>query len=626
MYKILAAILVIIILTSTGCSTDDLSGIIEKGDVQGFEEQVVAVETINPDGVGKTQEEKQPDKVDQTTNPVENTDRVETEGPTETEDPTETAEAESEQTQSTGGPLISNVETVRMFLEAWRDKDLERMDMLTLTPLETFFRNSDILFASYHYLDSGDVAGFIRDGLETLAVYDENALDSIVVENLQQNDSRLLVRLGEAFDMDITLEMDGNMWKIETIDSLPAEMQKAVPEEWMSLNNSVLVDLGDLDGDGNTEMLTMGIWGDWEGMGPEPSSAIGIYAYRPKGLERLFFKGTEERLNQDRVVVDGRMGLFDNSGRTSIAILEKTATDEIAALKPEEIEYYLSLYSFDEDTLEFQGGIDWHSIALEWDRDKAYEPQWVELMGVHNLRDPHRSDIILKVGFGAKNSEERMPGIIEGLFILSNRSGEWRSEWFHIGKDGEYHDVVFSTPSGENSSGNMYYLEDSLERENAGSAYKVYYEGGIWKKEKAITGGGEIKAVSDMDGDGKDEFLVWEGNSLVILSDQGRELWRSKRLTGAREMPFAWMGAEGGTQRVVAALHQGSFVSWKSQVFGWEGESYSLDRIWQSEELGSQGISAMQVSDIDKDGKPEILVNFSNDYLIRGQYFKIFEP
>ncbi|MDI6705844.1 MAG: hypothetical protein QME73_06280 [Bacillota bacterium] len=608
MYKKLAVILIIITLALAGCSSGDLSGIIEEGDKQGLEEQAVAVETMKPDGDGKAEEGKQPVKAD------ENISR------------TETAEAGSEQSQPTGGPLISKVETVYMFLDAWRDKDLERMDMLTLTPLETFFRNSDILFASYHYLDSGDIAGFVRDGLETLAVYDENALDNIEIESLQSDDSRLLVRLGEAFDMDITLEMDGNMWKLKMIDSLPAEMQKAVPEEWGSLNNSVLADLGDLNDDGNTEILTMGIWGEWEGMGPEPSSAIGIYSCRPQGLKRLFFKDTEERLNQDRVAVDGRIGVFDKNGRASIVILEKTAVDEIAALKSGEVKYYLSLYSLEKDKLEFHGDIDWYSIVLEWDVDKAYEPQWVELLGVHNLRDPHRSDVIVKVGFGARNSGERIPGIIEGLFILSNRSGEWRPEWSHIGKDGEYHDVVFSVPGGEDAAGNMYYLEDSFEREGAGSAYKVYYDGSVWKEEKAITGGGEIKAVSDMDGDGKDEFLVWEGNSLVILSDQGRELWRSKRLTGTREIPFAWMGVVDGRQRVIAALHQGSFASWKSQVFEWEGENYSLDHVWQSEELGSQGISAMHVSDIDRDGKPEILVNFSNDYLIRGQYFKIFEP
>jgi hypothetical protein len=93
-----------------------------------------------------------------------------------------------------------------------------------------------------------------------------------------------------------------------------------------------------------------------------------------------------------------------------------------------------------------------------------------------------------------------------------------------------------------------------------------------------------------------------------------------------REVPFAWIGAYGGRQRIAAALHLGDYVNMNSEIHVWEGEDYKLQDTWRSETLGSDGITAMIVRDINRNGKPDILANYTNDYLVLGQYFKIFEP
>ena len=70
----------------------------------------------------------------------------------------------------------------------------------------------------------------------------------------------------------------------------------------------------------------------------------------------------------------------------------------------------------------------------------------------------------------------------------------------------------------------------------------------------------------------------------------------------------------------------GDYINMKSAIYVWEEQEGRMDSLWQSEALGTDGITAMMLRDLNKDGKPEILVNYTNDYLIWGQFFKIFEP
>ena len=93
-----------------------------------------------------------------------------------------------------------------------------------------------------------------------------------------------------------------------------------------------------------------------------------------------------------------------------------------------------------------------------------------------------------------------------------------------------------------------------------------------------------------------------------------------------KEVPYAWIGSVAGKQRIVAALHMGDYINMKSAIYVWEEQEGRMDSLWQSEALGTDGITAMMLRDLNKDGKPEILVNYTNDYLIWGQFFKIFEP
>ena len=77
---------------------------------------------------------------------------------------------------------------------------------------------------------------------------------------------------------------------------------------------------------------------------------------------------------------------------------------------------------------------------------------------------------------------------------------------------------------------------------------------------------------------------------------------------------------------MLSRLLMGYYVNMDSGIHVWEGEDYKLQNTWQSEVLGSDGITAMIVRDINRNGKPDILVNYTNDYFVLGQFFKIFEP
>ena len=96
-------------------------------------------------------------------------------------------------------------------------------------------------------------------------------------------------------------------------------------------------------------------------------------------------------------------------------------------------------------------------------------------------------------------------------------------------------------------------------------------------------------------------------------------------LRGYKEVPCL-IGVDGGTPKGLPALQTRDYVNMNSGIYVWEGEGYNLENEWASEALGSDGITAMMVRDMNKDGKSEILANYTNDYLVWGQFFKIFEP
>lgn len=610
MIKRIVFVLVLTIILA-GCSPDKIPPLQEdvNEDVQHQQQDEQVVESTLP----KTQENNEENEV-----PKEN-------GQEAAEEVGETVDTgEQVQGQTEQEPLINKEETALMFINAWREIDLEKMDMLTFHPLEEFFDRSDIFFASYYYIKNGDLAGYIRDGIETLKVYDQNAFDNIEIIQLPGAEDILIVRMGKSFELDFDFIQDDNMWKIKIMDSLPVQLTKAIPEDWTSLNNTVICDMQDVNRDGFIELLTMGYWGEWEGIGPEPSSALGIYIYNGEEFKTLYFKGIEDRLNENKVLIEGAsMGHLIDNQSIVLVLAEKSAVDQMQAAEQHDVKYFLSLYGLEDGELMKIEEIDWSSL-IKNNCEHEVTPKWLEVLGVKNLEGTDKENIIIKAGLEMEGSNDGDIIINEGIFVLSKEGEEWKVEWSHIGIDGEYHTIIFDQPNQNNHPCRLYYIEDHSNGDINGWIYEVSFEEGEWIENLVFCEKLDIKAVADMDGDGIDEFLVWDRGYLKILSHQGRELWHSEEMTGTREIPYAWMGRIGEEQRIVAALHRGTQVYWRSQITGWKGNDYDLQLSWDSEELGTEGISAVKVVDIEGDGEMDILANFSNNYLVRGQYFKVF--
>ncbi len=613
-------IVLILLLTVfvTGCSPDKIppqQGEPQEDTYHHSEEEETGDSTLSPDI-------KENSTDNEITDDTGTENRGEASGPAESGETGNTGELETEQYEEV--PIISKEETALMFINAWKEMDLEKMDMLTYKPLEEFFYMSDILFASYYYLRDGDLAGFIRDGIETLKVYDQDAFEDIQAIQLPGDKDSLVLKMGNSFQLDFNFVLDESMWKLEMMDSLPVQVTRAVPEDWGSLDNMVLYDAKDVDGDGFIELLAMGYWGDWEGMGPEPSSAAGIYTYNGETFKKLFFKGIEDRLQDDRVLVEGgAIGRLTGDETLTIVFVEKSAMDEIQDFEQPDAEYFIGLYRLEDGRLNKTEEIDWMA-AVQDSSHGTIMPKWLEIIGVKNFKGSDKEQVVIKAGLEIQSDGSEDVTVCEGVFILAAAEEGWKVEWSHVGTEGEYHQIIFDDVNSNGSPCKLYCMEDPSAEWEKGRIFEVSYQDGEWVESPVFEEKLDLKAVSDMDGDGYGEFLVWHKACLKVLSRQKKELWRSEELTGTREIPFAWMGNTGGEQRIYAALHQGTHVYWLSRIAAWKGTGYSLEHFWDSEELGTEGISAMIVTDKERDGEPDLMVNYSNDYLIRGQYFKMF--
>lgn len=522
--------------------------------------------------------------------------------------------------------LISQEQAVRLFLDAWEHNDLEKMDMLTLQPLEEFFRQSHMNFASYRYLDNGDLAGFVRDGIGKLKDYNIDTFDNARIENPLPNGDRLKVGIGDYLNLDVMLVLDRNMWKLNAMEASLLGFEEAVPQDWDTLGQLVLADLKDMDGDGSHELLAIGTKGEWEGIGPEPTSAIGIYTYSGGKIANLYYSDMNDRLENGRVVTEGGMGRVLEGHPAVLVLIEKTAQDNLAVIEGPETEYYVSIYSLENGRLKKVGEIDWKGAVSEV-LGSRIKPEWVELLGVKSLKRGATESVVLRVGFRYAGERDHLYQTNEGIFVLSHDGTEWYIDWYHEGTFGEYHTVVFEEAVDATEPIKFYYIEDMpLEEEDGGGVFEVSYRNGRWYDIRIFEDKLSIKAAGDMDGDGVAEFLVFDGRKLEVHSRDGEVMAEISLPRDTREVPFAWIGAYGGRQRIAAALHLGDYVNMNSEIHVWEGEDYKLQDTWQSETLGSDGITAMIVRDINRNGKPDILANYTNDYLVLGQYFKIFEP
>lgn len=522
--------------------------------------------------------------------------------------------------------LLNQEQAIKLFLDAWEQNDLEKMNMLTQQPLEEFFRQSDMNFVSYRYLDSGDLATFVREGMSKIREYSIDTLDSAKIENPLPNGDRLKVSLGDYLSFNVTLVLDRNMWKLKAMSANISGFEEAAPQDWDTLGQLVLTDIKDMDGDGNYELLTMGFSGEWEGIGPEPTSAIGVYTFTGKQIENLYFRDMYNRLESDRVVIEGGMGKVMEDEPVLLVLIEKTAQDNMAIIEGSVSQYYVSLYKLEHKHLIKIGEMDWMSSVTDV-LDEGIIPEWVELLGVKGLKGDALESVVLRVGLRNRQDRDDFYQTNEGIFVMSHDGDEWYTDWYHEGTYGEYHTVVFEEAGPDNQPAKMYYIEDNpYETGQGGSVFEVYYRRGRWNENRLFSEKLNIKAAGDMTGNGTAEFLVFDGLTLKVYSKEREMLWDVTLPRDTKEIPYAWIGSTAGKQRIIAALHMGDYVNMNSGVYVWEEQDGMMYNSWQSEALGTDGITAMMVRDLNKDGEPEVLVNYTNDYLVWGQFFKIFEP
>jgi hypothetical protein len=528
--------------------------------------------------------------------------------------------------QSSGDVLLNQEQAVKLFLDAWEQNDLEKMNMLTFQPLEEFFRQSHMNFAAYRYLDTGDLAGFVRDAIVKLKEYSIDTFDNAKIENLLPNGDRLKVSIGDYLNLDVMLVLDRNMWKLKSMEANISGFEEAVPGDWDTLDQLVLADIKDMDGDGRYELLAMGFRGEWEGIGPEPTSAIGIYSFSGMRINSLYFKDMYDRLQDDRVVTEGGMGRVLEGQPAALVLIEKTAQDNMAVVEGPDTDYFVSLYNLADRELKKVGDIDWKGAVSDVLGNRIV-PEWVELLGVKRMKEGTAESVVLRVGLRDRADQDDSYQTNEGIFILSHNGVEWVTDWYHAGTFGEYHTVIFEEPVNVDGAATLYYVEDiPYDEGEGGGVFEVYHRNGKWSGERIFREKLNIKAAGDMDGDGEAEFLVFDGLKLKVHSKDGKVLWDAGLPGETKDVPFSWLGSVDGKQWVVAALHTGDYVNMSSGIFIWEGGDYRLLNTWQSEALGSDGVTAMFVRDIDNDGKTEILANYTDDYLVWGQFFKVFEP
>ena len=522
--------------------------------------------------------------------------------------------------------LLNQEQAIKLFLDAWEQNDLEKMNMLTQQPLEEFFRQSDMNFVSYRYLDSGDLATFVREGMSKIREYSIDTLDSAKIENPLPNGDRLKVSLGDYLSFNVTLVLDRNMWKLKAMSANISGFEEAAPQDWDTLGQLVLTDIKDMNGDGNYELLTMGFSGEWEGIGPEPTSAIGVYTCTGKQFENLYFRDMYNRLESDRVVIEGGMGKVMEDEPVLLVLIEKTAQDNMAVIEGPVLQYYVSLYKLEDKHLIKIGEMDWMSSVTDV-LDEGIIPEWVELLGVKGLKGDAVESVVLRVGLRNRQDRDDFYQTNEGIFVMSHDGDEWYTDWYHEGTYGEYHTVVFEEAGSDNQPAKMYYIEDNpYETGQGGGVFEVYYRRGRWSENRLFSEKLNIKAAGDMIGDGTAEFLVFDGLTLKVYSKEREMLWDVTLPRDTKEIPYAWIGSTAGKQSIIAALYMGDYVNMNSGVYVWEEQDGMMYNSWQSEALGTDGITAMMVRDLNKDGKPEVLVNYTNDYLVWGQFFKIFEP
>ncbi|MEW6398601.1 MAG: S-layer homology domain-containing protein [Bacillota bacterium] len=529
------------------------------------------------------------------------------------------------------------------FFRRWADLDLEGMSALMLVPPEKFIPNSDIVFAPFYpkkYPD--DLPDFVRASRDLVQQYDPSAWENPVIQESRVDPSasppavRVHLRLGQApYDIWAEMELtDEGMagWRMHMMDSLPVPSGVPAPPSSFSLERLQPTDVRNLDGTPGVEILGWAFWGEYEGTGPEPPGARGLFSFREGKPHPLWF--TREGPAPGWVWTgEGVMGHLTGPHSIDLLLVRRPAYLDGQPTGPEGPR--LGLYRLKQPapdrepatgaggTLEKVADVQWPQLA------PADTAVYYGLMAARPLDDAAGDEIVISAFCTPPTGPAYQ---IVAVCRLKDTSLEVLGTCRSPAGQSLY--LTFAPPGAGTTGG-----------EPAPCRLYVWAQGGQEVTALVPPTGAErafapatlpvphhaVKAAADLDGDGHDEFLV-EGprHRLELLKGDGTGLWETSAYKGAGQ---AWMGLVDGKVNVVMAEPGADAY----RVVRWEGEPPAggstaggragmiLERVWASPPLGRAHISSLWVADVQGDGRPEILVTSSDSYLAPADHVHAFD-
>lgn len=512
------------------------------------------------------------------------------------------------------------------FFRCWGQLDLDGMTALMLVPPEKFIPNSDIVFAPFYpkkYPD--DVPAFLKASRDLVRQYDAEAWEKATIEGSQVNptafaaSARIHLRLGQApYHIWVELQLTdegGAGWRVRMLDSLPIKGETQAPPSSFSLDRLQPMDVRDLDGQPGAEVLGWAFWGEYEGMGPEPPGARGLFTFRDGELEKLWF--TKEGPAPGWVWTgEGVMGHLTSADSTDLLLVRRPAYLDG---KPRSQEGpLLGLYRLKPTS---PGGQPDPAAPLE----KVADVPWPQvaptgtsvtygLMAARPLDDTPGDEVVISAFCVPPQGSD-----YQLVAICRLQGASLRVLASHKSAPGQSLYLTFAPPSAHEPSRSHLYLWTWGGQEITA----VNFQDGEFTFTPLPVPYQRLLAAADVDGDGQDEFLLEAPrHRLQLVERDGSVRWETSAYKGIAR---AWMGLVDGKLTIVMA-EPGADAN---RVVRWEGKREgdkitALEPVWSSPPLGRAHISSLWVADVEGDGSLEIMVSSSDGYLAPADYLHIF--
>ncbi|HHY95354.1 MAG TPA: protease complex subunit PrcB family protein [Firmicutes bacterium] len=545
------------------------------------------------------------------------------------------------------------------FFRRWGELDLKGMTALMLVPPEKFIPGSDIVFAPFYPKECpDDVPAFVQASRDLIRQYDAQAWEKVTIEESKANPTafpasvRIQLRLGQApYHIWAEMQLTDEGWRVRMLDSLPVKVETPVPPSAFSLDRLQPMDVRDLDGNPGAEVLGWAFWGEYEGMGPEPSGARGFFSFRDGDLKKLWF--TKEGPAPGWVWTgEGAMGHLTSPDSLDLLLVRRPANLDG---KPQSQEGpLLGLYRLPADTQAPPAGpkpatgAQANATAAQADTTGAIEkvadvpwPQvapagtavYYGLMAARPLDDVPGDEVVISAFCTPPQGSA-----YQQVLVCRLHGASLQVLGRHQSPPGQSLYLTFAqvTPGGgtqkDPSRSRLYVWTWGGQQFTA-----VDFGDGKFTPVSLPVPRQTVLAAADIDGEGTDEFLVETArHHLQLVGRDGSVCWETTDYKGIRQ---AWMGLVKGKLTIVASepgADAGRVIRWEARegstapsadVNTGRGDgsaTLTLERTWSSPPLGRDHLSSLWVLDADGDGELEILVTSSDDFLAPADYLHIF--